>query len=117
MRKNILKKESLIILVLVIKSIINLFYDYFEEIIFFDYARKAILIVLLILLIIDLKGKLKNFKEKTTKNSRQNILTLTLLVEVIFYLIYTYISNLIFLKYIQLVLLSIGLIFCLKKKD
>lgn len=117
MRENILKKESLIILVLVIKSVINLFYDYYEEIIFWDYARKAILIVLLILLIIDLKGNLKKFKEKTTSTSRQNILTLTLLVEVIFYLIYTYISNLIFLKYIHLVLLSIGLIFCLKKKD
>lgn len=117
MRENILKKESLIILVLVIKSVINLFYDYYEEIIFWDYARKAILIVLLILLIIDLKRNLKKFKEKTTSTSRQNILTLTLLVEVVFYLIYTYISNLIFLKYIHLVLLSIGLIFCLKRKD
>ena len=117
MRKNILKVESLIILLLVAEVGLELIFNYLGEIIFLRNIRITVLIMLIIFLFINLKKSIKKLKEKNMNNSKNNILTLVLAIDIAFRLIYKYIFNLIFLKYIQLVLLSIGLIFCLKRKD
>lgn len=118
MKKSILKKEGIIILLLILDVILELISIHFGHFIFLDFIRIILSILLIIFLSIILKKSIKKLKEKSINNSRNNILLIILVMDSLSISTYnTYIFGLIFLKYLQLILLSIGFIFYLKKKD
>ena len=118
MKKSILKKEGIIILLLILDVILELISIHFGYFISLDFIRIILSILLVILLGIILKKSIKEFKEKSINNSRNNILLIILAMDSLSISTYNIcIFGLIFLKYLQLILLSIGFIFYLKKKD